>query len=163
MSYRRLIILLFCSFFVLAGCEKYTFSFEGEAIIAMKQRKLPDLKPFGDQKSEEIALKFALEGMTTDNLSFDEFLWIETFVCGRRTEKLRLQSAIYLPAELTFRTVPKEQSSNQIVYAIYVTNDLTKLQDMADDQSSALCSRIVYRQPYELKKVSNTVKLSDAK
>lgn len=159
----RLIALLFCSIFVLTGCEKYRVAFEGETVIVMKQRKLPDIKPYRGQKSEEVALKFALEGITTDSLSFDEFLWIETFMCGRRTEKLRLESAIYLPAELTFRTVPNEQSSNRIVYAVYEISELTKLRYMAKDQSSGLCSRVVYRQPYELKRVSNTVELSVAK
>ena len=159
----RLITLLCCSIFVLTGCQEYSVSFEGETVILMKQRKLPDVKPFRDRKSEEIALKFALEGMTTDSLSFDEFLWIETFMCGRRTEKLRIESAIYLPAELTFRTVPNEQPSNRIVYAVYAIDELTKLRDMAEDQSSSLCSRIVYRNPYEVKKVSNTVMLNGSK
>ena len=145
-----------------AACEQYSISYEGEALIRSKERKLPDAKRFGTENYKEIAIEFRLSKMTINDLKFNGGLWIETFVCDKYSEKSRLLSAVYLPSEIKFETDRIDQFDDRIVFGVYDENLLLNLRKKAGNQKP-LCSRLIYEYPWELNKSSNTVRLTPKK
>jgi len=157
----RLIILVLSLVF-LGGCQKYEIKYIGQTQITEQKIKLPDVGAPGHYDNAEgnnTAFQFTLENMKIESLNFDEHLKFEFFICGQRKFETDLNSALYLTKELKFAIGQSNSATDKSFYAVFHPPLLADIKESSDSQNKPLCARIVYAQPFELKKVSNTVKL----
>jgi len=140
----------------LTGCQKYEIEYEDQAKITSRLvKKLPGSEPEGYEL--DTAIHFVMSEPHTDTLTYNEFLWIEIFPCGNRTDTTIWRSPVYLADELSFEDEMDYEPSPKDIYAVYAQREISAVAERAQPRAERLCARVVFRQPYEVKVISNTV------
>ena len=156
-----IVILWFAS---LMGCQKYEIKYVGQMQITEQKIKLPDVgPPFSYDKvvRDNSSFHFTLENMDFEDLDNIQHLNLEIFICGQSDFETNLRSAMYFPEEIKFADGPPDSQTDKSFYSVFVPSLLMEMKENAKAQEKPICARINHWVPWEFKKKSNLVKLTE--